>query len=85
MFLRTAEKKREASRPKEAKDSEPATPVEPTKQTLTAIEASVAEISSEQNSGVDATSGQVDGTDNVDEGSLAQSSVQVLINHWFTC
>jgi hypothetical protein len=85
VFLRTAEKKREASRPKEAKDSEPATPVEATKQTLTAIETHVAEISSEQNSGVDATSGQVDGTDNVDEGPLAQSSVQVLINHWYIC
>lgn len=39
MFLRTAEKKREASRPKESKDSAPATPVEAVKPSLPAPEA----------------------------------------------
>ncbi|KAJ3525360.1 hypothetical protein NM208_g11673 [Fusarium decemcellulare] len=48
VFLRTAEKKREASRPKEGKDSEPATPVEPPKQSLQGSETPAIETPSEQ-------------------------------------
>lgn len=54
MFLRTAEKKREAIRAKEGKESEPVTPVEPPKQSLPVPEAPAIEAPTEQVSGVDA-------------------------------
>jgi hypothetical protein len=78
VFLRTAEKKREASRPKEDKDSEPATPVEAPKQTLPTTETSVVETPIEQNSGVNAPSGQVDSADRVNEGANPPRVDQVL-------
>lgn len=79
VFLRTAEKKREASRPKEDKDSEPATPVEAPKQNLPTTETSAIETPIEQISGVDAPSSvQVDSADKVDEGAPAPHVVQVL-------
>ncbi|KAL6414761.1 hypothetical protein AUP68_01293 [Ilyonectria robusta] len=53
VFLRTAEKKREASRPKETKDSAPPTPVEAPKQSLPAVEPPVAGPPAEENHGAD--------------------------------
>lgn len=58
MFLRTAEKKREASRAKEGKESEPVTPVEPPKQSLPVPEAPAIEAPTEQVSGGDAPTGE---------------------------
>jgi hypothetical protein len=80
VFLRTAEKKREASRPKEDKNSEPATPVEAPKQNLPGAETPAVETAPEHNSGVDAPSGQIDGVENVDESTPAQPANQVHLN-----
>jgi hypothetical protein len=77
VFLRTAEKKREASRPKEDKDSEPATPVEAPKQNLPASGTPVIETPTGETPGVDAAQGQTDGANNTDEGAPAQPVDQV--------
>ncbi|WKT48862.1 Zinc finger, RING/FYVE/PHD-type [Fusarium oxysporum f. sp. vasinfectum] len=82
VFLRTAEKKREASRPKEDKDSEPATPVDAPKQNRPTTETSAIETPIEQISGVDAPSSvQVDSADKVDEGAPVPHVVQENITH----
>ncbi|UZP41349.1 hypothetical protein NXS19_009165 [Fusarium pseudograminearum] len=78
VFLRTAEKKREASRPKEDKDSEPATPIEAPKQNLPTREAPAVEIAPEQNPGVGAPSGQIDNAENVDESTATQPAHQAI-------
>jgi hypothetical protein len=79
VFLRTAEKKREASRPKEDKVSEPATPVEAPKQNLPTTEKSAIETPIEQISGGDAPSSvQAYSAERVDEGAPALRVVQVL-------
>ncbi|KAG4257185.1 hypothetical protein BFJ72_g13251 [Fusarium proliferatum] len=80
VFLRTAEKKREASRPKEDKDSEPVTPVEAPEQNLATAETSAIETPIEQISGGDAPSlVQVHSADKVNEGGApAPRGVQVL-------
>jgi hypothetical protein len=77
VFLRTAEKKREASRSKEDKDSEPATPVEAPKQTLPASGTPFVETPTGETPGVNAAQGQPDGADNTDDNAPAQPFDQV--------
>ncbi|KAF5703186.1 hypothetical protein FMUND_13122 [Fusarium mundagurra] len=82
VFLRTAEKKREASRPKEDKVSEPVTPVEAPKQNLPTTEPSAIETPIEQISGGDAPSSvQVYSTERVNEGAPAPHVVQENITY----
>ncbi|CEI68641.1 hypothetical protein FVEN_g7908 [Fusarium venenatum] len=80
VFLRTAEKKREASRPKEDKNSEPATPVEAPKQNLPDTEMSAVETALEHNSGVDAPSNQIDRAENI-KSTPAQPANQDISSH----
>lgn len=87
VFLRTAEKKREASRSKEGKESEPATPIEAIKPALqTPTEISTIEKSDEQVTSGDALSGEGDSSPNATtnnvHGTILQAVDQVRFSHF---